>query len=54
MVNIFIWTCSCGYVELWKEFPEVPAYQEDSKPYFVKECPKCEGRTMVRQEPLKE
>jgi len=47
--DIFIWKCSCGYVELWEEFDDVLG---DSRRYFTKECPKCKG-TMTRQDSLK-
>lgn len=48
--DIFIWKCSCGYIELWEEFADVDG---DSRRYFTKECPKCQGIMMTRQGSLK-
>lgn len=49
LFDIFIWKCSCGYIELWEEFADV---KEDSRRYFTRECPKCQGM-MTRQDSLK-
>lgn len=48
--DIFIWKCSCGYLELWEEFDDV---MEDSRRYFTRECPKCQNEMMTRQGSLK-
>lgn len=49
MMDIFIWKCSCGYVELWEELASI---KEDPRRHFNKECPKCKG-IMDRHESLK-
>ena len=49
LFDIFIWKCSCGYIELWEEFEDV---KEDQRRYFTKICPKCKGM-MTRQDSLK-
>jgi len=40
MMDIFIWKCPCGCIELWEEFADVDS---DPRRYFTKECPKCKG-----------
>lgn len=49
MMDIFIWKCSCGYIELYEEFADV---KDDPRRYFTRGCPKCKG-IMSRQESLK-
>jgi len=49
LFDIFVWKCSCGYLELWEEFADVDG---DSRRYFTKECPKCKGM-MTRQGSLR-
>lgn len=50
IMDIFIWKCGCGYIELWEEFDDV---KDDPRRYFTKECPKCKGM-MTRQQSLRE
>ena len=50
-MDIFIWKCSCGYIELWEEFFDV---MEDSRRSFGRMCPKCKKQTMSRQRSLRE
>jgi len=50
LFDIFIWKCSCGYIELWEEFADVC---DDSRRYFTKACIKCE-KMMIRTKSLRE
>jgi len=49
MMDIFIWKCCCGYVELWEE--QVDEHGQVCY-YHTKDCPKCKT-SMTRQDSLK-
>ena len=49
LFDIFIWKCSCGYIELWEE--EVDKSGQACY-YHTKDCPKCKVM-MTRQGSLK-